>query len=231
MVYKIKDLPLEEKPREKSKIYGFSSLTNAELLAILLRSGTKEKNVLELAIEVLKELDNLKGISNLRISSLANIKGVGEVKAITLLAAIELGKRINNPLVIEKFKIKETKDVYNHYKHYLEKETQEKFLVLFLNNQNEVIAQKTMYIGSSSGSIVEPREVFKEAMLHHATRLIVLHNHPSGHVTPSKEDYNITDKLKQIGELLNISLLDHLIIGNNNYFSFYTYLRKENKNE
>lgn len=227
----LRDLPLEEKPREKAKLYGFDSLTDAELLAILLRTGTKEKNVKDLAIEILKEMEDVKGLQNGKLSKLANIKGVGEVKAITILAALELGKRYHQTKQMDRLKIRETKDVYEAYRHLLEGETQEKLLALFLNVRNEVLAHKMMFVGAATQSIVEPKEIFKEAMLYNANKIIILHNHPSGNPSPSKEDFSLTDQIRQIGQFLHIPLMDHLIIGDQRYFSFYSYLKRSEGSE
>ena len=221
----MKDIPVDELPREKALKYGFSSLSDAELLAILLRTGTKELNVKDLALKILNEMNTLNGLKNSRISKLASIKGVGEVKAITILAALELGKRLNKDKMIKPVKIRETKDVYQLYKDELRNDYQEKFMAIFLNNQNMVLASKILFVGISNQSLIEPKIIFKEAMLYNATRLIVLHNHPSGNPTPSKEDYLVTDQIKNAGLLLNIKLIDHLIIGKDDYFSFYDYIK------
>ena len=219
------DLPKDELPREKALKYGFNSLSDAELLAILLRTGTKQLNVKQLALNILKEMDNLNGLQNSRISKLASIKGVGMVKAITILAALELGKRLNKEDFDKPLKIREKKDVYNAFKSELENESQEKLMAIFLNNQNLVLANKILFIGISNQSLIEPKTIFKEAMLYNATRIIILHNHPSGNSNPSKEDYMITDTIRKAGDLLNIKLIDHLIIGKDEYFSFYDYLK------
>ena len=221
----MKDMPKDELPREKAIKYGFNSLSDAELLAILLRTGTKQLNVKQLALNILKEMDNLNGLQNSRISKLASIKGVGMVKAITILAALELGKRLNKEDFDKPLKIRETKDVYNAFKSELENESQEKLMAIFLNNQNLVLANKILFIGISNQSLIEPKTIFKEAMLYNATRIIILHNHPSGNSNPSKEDYMITDTIRKAGDLLNIKLIDHLIIGKDEYFSFYDYLK------
>ena len=221
----MKDIPKDELPREKALKYGFNVLSDAELLAILLRTGTKDLNVKELALKILKEMNSLNGLQNSRISKLASIKGVGEVKAITILAALELGKRFNKENNYKPLKIRETKDIYYAYKDELENESQEKLMAVFLNNQNQVLASKILFIGISNQSLIEPKIIFKEAMLYNATRIIILHNHPSGNPTPSREDYLITDTIKKAGNLLNIKLIDHLIIGKKDYFSFYDYLK------
>ncbi len=221
----MKDMPIDELPREKALKYGFNSLSDAELLAILLRTGSKKLNVKQLALQILKEMNDLKGIQNSRISKLASIKGVGEVKAITILAALELGRRLNKKEDYKMLKIRETKDVYNAYKDELENESQEKLMAVFLNSQNLVLASKILFVGISNQSLVEPKIIFKEAMLYNATRLIIIHNHPGGNPIPSKEDYLITDQIKNAGLLLNIKLIDHLIIGKDSYFSFYDYIK------
>ena len=170
-------------------------------------------------------MNNLNGLQNSRISKLSSIKGVGKVKAITILAALELGKRFNKESNFKALKIRETKDVYNAYKDELENDAQEKFMAVFLNNQNIVLASKILFVGVSNQSLIEPKIIFKEAMLYNATRLIVIHNHPSGNPSPSKEDYLVTDQIMEAGNLLNIRLIDHLIIGKEKYFSFYDYIK------
>ncbi len=227
MSYLIKDLPKEEKPREKAKKRGIEALSNSELLAILLRCGTKDKSALEVAQDILREMESLKGLKNSKLNSLAKIKGVGEVKAITILSALELGYRLKNEDKKSFIKIRKTDDVYDNFKYLLENSLQEKFLVLFLNNQNLVINYQIMFVGVSNQSLVEPKFIFQEAILNGATRIIVMHNHPSGNPEPSREDYFITDRIKEIGILLDIHLMDHLIIGNDSYFTFFDYLRKE----
>ncbi len=230
MSYKIKDLPTEEKPREKAQKIGIENLTTSELLAILLRTGTKEKNAKELAIDILNQMENLKGIKNSKINQLAKIKGVGQVKAITLLSALELGYRLNFPPYKNKIKIDKSEDVYNEFKNLFYNTTQEKFLTIFLNIRLEVIDYKIMFIGSSNQSIVEPKSVFKEAILYDASKIIIVHNHPSGNPIPSKEDISLTKNFQKIGSLLEIPLIDHLIFGKDTYYSFYEFLRKEKSN-
>ncbi len=219
------DLPKDELPREKALKYGFKSLSDAELLAILLRTGTKDLNVKQLALKILNEMNSLNGLQNSRISKLASIKGVGSVKAITILASLELGKRLNKENDFKPIKIRDTKDVYEAFKEELENESQEKLMAVFLNNQNLVLANKILFVGISNQSLIEPKTIFKEAMLYNASRIIILHNHPSGNPSPSKEDYIVTNQIKDVGDLLNIKLIDHLIIGKDKYFSFYDYLK------
>ena len=217
---KIKELPNEEKPREKAKQYGIQTLSNVELLSILLRTGTKKKNVKELSMEVLEMLGGFEKLEDMRLSSLMKIKGLGEVKGITLLAALELGKRFTKEIPKEKIKIRNAKDVYENYHSFYFKETQEKFMVLFLNTKNEVICNKILFVGTNNQSLVHPRDIFKEAILNNASKILCIHNHPSGNSYPSKEDEKVTMRLKESGELLGIPLLDHVILGDVSYYSF-----------
>ncbi len=216
----MKDLPEEEKPREKAKEKGLESLTTVELIAILLRTGTKELSVKDLSIEILKKYGGLEGFKNLRISNLMSQKGLGEVKAITLLAAIELGRRMKWQKTSFPIKITETKDVYENYHHLFLEETQEKFLVLFLDTKNFVRKEKIIFMGTANQSIVHPRDIFKEAILNNAVKIICIHNHPTGDVTPSEEDKIMTRRLEEVGKIVGIPLLDHVILGERTYYSF-----------
>ena len=216
----MKDLPMEEKPREKAKIYGMENLSTVDLLSILLRTGKKNLSVKDLSISLLDKINGIEGLKTLRLPTLTKISGIGETKAITLLAAIELGKRVKEKELPKTIQIRETKDVYEYYHSYFDGETQEKFYVLFLDNKNRVIAGKTIFLGTSNQSLVHPRDIFKEAILNSALKILCIHNHPSGDVTPSREDEMITKRLEECGTLLGIPLLDHVILGNNSYFSF-----------
>ena len=220
MSYKIKELPEEERPREKAIQFGIENLSVVELLAILLQTGTKNLSVKELSVQLLDKVGGIKGLKDLRLSNLKRIKGIGNAKAITLLAAIELGKRMSFEPDKKKIQIKQTKDVYYYFAYLFRNETQEKFLVLFLDIKNYVLGKKIIFVGTASQSIVHPRDIFKEAVLNNASKIICIHNHPSGDVTPSIEDRNITLKLKEIADLMSIPLLDHVIIGKNSYYSF-----------
>ncbi len=220
MSLKIKELPNEEKPREKAICHGVESLTIPELIAILIKTGTKEESAKDLSVRLYNEIGKTEGLKNLRLASLTRLKGIGTTKAISLMAAIELGRRLNEPIIWENKKIRETKDVYHYYKGYFYNEDQEKFLTLFLNSKNEVLKEKIIFMGTANQSIVHPRDIFKEAILNNAVKIIAIHNHPSGNVEPSKEDIKFTEKLKEAGELLSIPLIDHVIIGKNSYYSF-----------
>ncbi len=217
---KLKEYPKEEKPREKVKEKGIESLSNAELLAILLRTGTKEDSVNDFSVKILKEIGGLEGLKNLRLSKLLKIKGLGEAKAITLLAVVELGKRLELKKRKLFRKIKNTNDVFLEYQDYFYDKKQEEFLVVFLNAKNEIIGEKVIFLGTANQSLVHPRDIFREAILNNAVKIICIHNHPTGDVTPSKEDHMITKRLKETGDIIGISFLDHVIIGKNKYYSF-----------
>ena len=217
-----KNLPNEEKPRERLFLYGSSTLSNEELLMILLKTGTKEISVKELAGEILEKCQNIRNLKNMTYQNLIQIKGIGKVKAIEILALIELSKRIQ-----EKVSLKELLDCTNptniiEYFHelFIDKK-QEEFYVLYLDNKKRYLDKKKLFIGSINTSIAHPREIFKNAYLLSASFIICIHNHPSGDPTPSKEDEIITQKLIEIGKLHAIYLIDHLIIGSNCYYSFY----------
>ena len=220
MSFKIKDLPDEEKPREKAILQGVENLTIPELMAIIIKTGTKEESAKDLGVRLYNEIGCAEGLRNLRLASLTRLKGIGKTKAISLMAAVELGKRINGNNIISLKKIHETKDVYFYYGSSFLFEEQEKLLALFLNSKNEVLKEKIIFMGTANQSIVHPRDIFKEAILNNAIKIIIVHNHPSGNVSPSLEDKKFTQKLKEAGELLSIPLLDHIIIGKNTYFSF-----------
>jgi len=224
MSYLIKDLPDIEKPREKLKRLGADNLSNEELIAIILRTGTFDMSVKDLAINISKEINVLK-YNDLTIANLTQIKGVGEVKAITLLAAIELGRRTMKIKSNNKISITNANIVFELYRYELQGLEQENLIVLFLDTKKQLITSKTMFIGTINKIIVHPREIYHEAIKNCAVFIILIHNHPSGDPTPSKEDIEFTKEIEQVGYLIKIPLIDHIIIGNNKYYSFY-----DNKN-
>ncbi|MED4851161.1 MAG: DNA repair protein RadC [Caldibacillus thermoamylovorans] len=215
----IKDFPKEERPRERFIHHGPSSLSNQELLAIILRTGTKNESVLQLAQRLIKEFQGLRMLMNASLEELTKIKGVGEAKAIQLLAAIELGKRIANMKNEERYVIRSPEDGANYVMEEMRFLTQEHFVCLFLNTKNEVIHKQTIFIGSLNASIVHPRELFKEAFRRSAASMICLHNHPSGNPEPSREDIEVTKRLVECGRILGVDVLDHIIIGDKRYVS------------
>lgn len=216
---KINDLANHQKPRERMLNYGASHLSHAELLAILINTGRKGYSSLDIANELLKSIVNLKELKHLSINDLNKIKGVGLYKALTLKAAFELGERMHSGSVDDKIQINNPKDAADFMMGKMEHLTQEKFIVLFLNSKNVIIKQKTIFIGTLNSSVIHPREIFSEAIKCASNAIVVLHNHPSGDTTPSKEDIRATNRLRKCGEILGIDLLDHIIIGDHTYMS------------
>lgn len=220
MNYKIKDLPIDERPREKLRFKGAKSLSNEELLAIIFHTGTKNYSAKDLAIKLIQEIKEFKNLNNLSYNYLVSLKGIGEAKAITLLATIELGKRLNLKTSELKAKITSASDVYDLLEYEIINLKQEKLFAIFLNTQNEVINFQSIFVGTQNQSITHPREVYYEAIKQNAVKLIVCHNHPSNNLNPSEADIIFTKNLKEVGELVKIPLLDHVILGNTAYFSF-----------
>ena len=218
MSYLIKEMNDDERPRERFKKYGVEVLSNTELLSILMRCGTRSKSVMELSNDLLK-LFNINDFSNINYNVLKDIKGIGEVKAMTLISAIEFGKRVLNKVDLNK-QIRCSNDVYELVKSDLENELQEKLLVIFLNTRKYVIDKKIIFIGTVNSSVVHARDVFREAVKCNAVSLILVHNHPAGSIKPSYQDMEMTNKFISIGKLMDIDVIDHLIIGKNSYYSF-----------
>jgi len=219
-VVKIKELPESERPYEKLVSIGVENLSTDELLAILLKSGYKNISSKGLANIVLRETNGLIGLAEHRYEQLISIKGIGLSKACILLSAIELSKRIEQ----EKFKIKTQKltnatMVYEYYKNKISDKKQEHFYVVYLDNSKKIIDDKLLFIGTINHSVVHPREIYKEAYILSASAIILVHNHPSGNVIPSKEDITLTKHIKDVGLVLGIKVIDHIIIGRNNYYS------------
>lgn len=216
---KIKDMPDEEKPREKMMRRGIKYLSNAELLAILIGTGSKKKDAVALSTEIIKNtVDGVRGLEKLTIDELCMIEGIGPSKASIIKAAIELGNRIDK-YIPERYKIKNPWDVYRYYMsdmRYLQKEV---FKVILLNTKNEIICDVDISVGSLNSSIVHPREVFVEAIKKSANSVILMHNHPSGNPKPSEEDKNISKRLIRSGNIIGIEVLDHIIIGDGIYYS------------
>lgn len=217
----IKEIPLNDRPREKMAANGAATLTDAELLAILLRTGTAEKSAIDIAGELTADgglYKHLAGIT--RLHELTNIKGLGQAKAATVLAALEIGRRIASAKPIEKIHFSCPQDAAEFLMPRLRYAAKEQFVVVLLNGRNKVIGTELVSEGSLSNSIVHPREVFAPALLKHAAAIMVAHNHPSGDPKPSNEDRDITSMLVRSGKVLGVPLLDHLIIGDGTYYSF-----------
>lgn len=209
----------EEKPRERFLQDGPESLSNQELFALLLRTGTKEESVLQMANRLLDAFEELRLLKEASIEELTAIKGIGEAKAIQLLAAVELGRRIHRVNNQERYVIRSPEDGAKYCMEDMRFLTQEHFVCLYLNTKNQVLHKRTIFIGSLNASIVHPREVFKEAFRRSAASIICLHNHPSGDPAPSKEDIEVTKRLVECGKIIGIDLLDHIIIGEHKYVS------------
>lgn len=214
-------LPVDYRPREKMAAYGASVLSDAELIAILLRTGTKEKNVYELANELTEDgglYKHLAGITQL--NELTKVNGLGPAKASTILAALEIGRRLASAKAIEKKCFSCPQDGADFLMPRLRFALKEQFLVVLLNSKNKVIGTEVVSEGSLTGSVVHPREVFQPAILRHAAAIVVAHNHPSGDPHPSKEDRDVTKMLVDAGKTMGIPVLDHIIIGDGTYYSF-----------
>ena len=217
----IKFLSEDDRPREKFLLKGKSALSDSELLAIILGSGNTQESAVELSRRILKSVDNnWQKLSLLSIKDLMKFKGIGEAKAISVAAALEIGRRKASQEIPEKVSIKSSADAYTVFLEHLSDLRTEEFWVIFLNQKNQVIYKSQISKGGITGTIVDVRVLFKIALEHFATSIIVAHNHPTGNLKPSEADLKITKNIKSAGEILNIKLADHLIIGENTFFSF-----------
>ena len=218
----IKDVPQEERPRERLVKYGAKSLSTDDLIAIILKTGVRDYSSKYLAGEILKMVDDVSELKNITLNKLIKINGIGAVKAIELLAALELGRRVYDSKPLDNnLKCNSASKIFKHFKSELSGEAQECFYCLYLNSSKRLIDKKLLFKGTLNKSMIHPREIFKEAYLSSAAYIICMHNHPSGNVIPSSEDINVTKNLIQIGKLQGIPVIDHIIIGENNYYSFY----------
>ncbi len=218
---KIKNLPLEDRPREKLFLRGVEALTDAELVAILLRTGTAERSALDIGKELTADgglYKRLAGVSNL--NELMQIKGMGQAKAATVMAALEIGRRIASARPLDKIRFSSPQEGAAFLMPRLRYAVKEQFIVILLNSKNKVIGTELVSEGTLTNSVVHPREVYLPAILQHAAAICVAHNHPSGDPSPSREDRELTAVLAAAGKTLGIPLLDHLIIGDGAYYSF-----------
>jgi DNA repair protein RadC len=221
MSLKITDWAVEDRPREKLVRKGISSLSDAELLAILINSGTKDKSAVELGRELLSLVNNnLNSLGKLEISDLTKLHGIGLARAVTIAAALELGRRRKLSEADEASQIKCSGDVAEIFRPLLSDLAHEEFWILFLNRSNRVINRIKISQGGISGTVTDVRIIMKKAVECLASGIIVCHNHPSGNINPSESDSKITQKIKEAGNLMDIQLLDHLIISGSDYFSF-----------
>lgn len=223
----IKDIIKSERPRERLLNVGASSLSNEELLSIILKTGTKNISVKDLSRTVLNEIHDITNLRDITYNKLIKIKGIGSVKAIELLASLELGRRVYYTILKDKVKLNNSSLIFNYFKNLFINETQENFYALYLNTKMELISYKLLFKGTINTSVVHPREIFRHAFLESAYSVIVIHNHPSNNTTPSNEDTELTNKLFEIGNIMSIPLLDHIIIGKDNYYSFYENMHKK----
>ena len=218
--YKIKilDMQEEDRPRERLLKKGADSLSDSELLAIILRTGSKQENVLNLCQRILNDY-NFKQLSQINISQLMKIHGIKESKAAQISACFEIARRLESFKEEAKIKINSPEDVYRQIYPKLRELKKELFIELCLDTKNQIIKQETISIGSLNANVVHPREVFKIALAESAAHIILAHNHPSGDPTPSREDIDITKKLVETGNVMGITVLDHVIIGDGRHFS------------
>lgn len=219
--YTIKDLPESERPREKLSKYGVSSLSNAELIAIIIRTGYGDDTAIDLANRILSiDSSGVKFLSYATVEELTTIRGIGNCKAAQIQASIELGKRISRYGGEDKVKIDSPLVLVNLLMEEMRYLKKEYFKIAVLDTKNQIISIENISIGNLNASIVHPREVFNVAIKKSANSIILVHNHPSGDPTPSREDINITHRLVEVGEIVGIKVLDHIIIGDNKYISF-----------
>ncbi|GAB3510145.1 JAB domain-containing protein [Emticicia fontis] len=211
----------EDRPREKLMLKGRAALSDAELIAILIGSGTRELSAVDLSKLILHSVgNNLNELAKLSINDLMKFKGVGDAKAISIAAALELGRRRKESEVLKKTKITSSADAYQAIRPYLLDLSHEQFWVLLLNRANEIIRPFQVSIGGVAGTVADPKIIFKSAIEYLASAIILVHNHPSGNLTPSQADLDLTKRVKEAGRLLDIPILDHLIFGDNGYYSF-----------
>jgi len=218
---KLKTLPKNELPRERLVQLGASSLSNEELLSIIFRTGIKNMSVKEVSNNVLSSVSSVQELANISIEELSNVKGVGMVKAVTLLASLELGKRVYSKGIENNTLLNNTMTVHETFKSLFKSLLQEKFLVIYLNTKKELIGYDILFVGTLDSTSFHPREVLKGAIKKSASAIIVMHNHPSGTVVPSNNDIILTKQLMKACNIVGIPLLDHLITNGNDYYSFF----------
>ncbi|MFP7471782.1 DNA repair protein RadC [Niallia taxi] len=215
----MKDYPEEERPRERFMLKGAESLSNNELIAILIQTGSKEESALDVANRLLHHFNGLRTLKDATLDELKAIKGIRTAKGLQLLAALELGGRVSKLAFNGRYTIRSPEDAAKYMMDEMRFLSQEHFICLYLNTKNIVMHKQTIFIGSLNASIVHPREVYKEAIKRSAASVICLHNHPSGDPSPSREDVEVTRRLAESGKIIGIDLLDHIIIGENKFVS------------
>jgi DNA repair protein RadC len=219
--YSIKQWAKDERPREKLLLSGITALSNAELIAILVQTGNREKTALDLARDVLRlGKDNLTELGKLSVKELVRIKGIGEAKAITISAALELGRRRQAAAILDKTLVSSSSDIGLYLQTKLKDYRHEVFAVLFLNKANKINHFEIISEGGVTGTVADPKVILKKALEENAVHLILCHNHPSGSLKPSRADELLTTKLKEAARLLDMTVLDHIIVSEAGYYSF-----------
>lgn len=217
---KLKEYPKEELPRERLIKYGASNLSNEDLISIILNTGTKNCNVKEVSKEILRKIKGINNLNDLSIRELTSVNGVGEAKAINIIAAIELGKRVSNLVINEKILVNESAKVNKYFSNQIASEKQENLLVILVNNAKRLIGYKKMFVGTDNASLVSIKEILNYAIRERASGIIIMHNHPSGNLNPSNADNELTSNLSKACKLVGIPLLDHIITAGANYYSY-----------
>lgn len=227
MPLKMKQLPKSERPYEKLLMYGPKKLSNAELLAIIIKTGTKEETSVDIANRLLLLSEDINGLSNIPIETFEKIKGIGKVKAIQIKALCEIATRINSPINKINIIIKTPKDVADLFMQEFKNEKLEKLKMILLNTKNEIVKNIEIKTGSINEIQVRPAEVLKEVIKEEVNKFILIHNHPSGDSTPSKADFDFTKRIEECSNLLKLNFLDHIVIGKDNYKSIKSLINKE----
>ena len=212
-------MEVEKRPREKALRYGLESLSDLELVALILQSGNKNRSVFEIASDVLKQSEGLSKLMQMHVNTLMQIQGIREVKALQLLASVELSKRVIKSKVYHA-PILKPEDVIEWFEFEYGVLQQECFIALYLDTKSKLIAHRVLFKGTLNESTVHPREVFKEAFLQNANSVLIAHNHPSGDCTPSQADFEVTYKMVHVAITMGVHLVDHIIVGQNQYYSF-----------
>ena len=218
--FTVRDLPKPERPRERLIKFGSEALSAQELLALIIGRGIPKKSVMNIAQELLAKFGNIRSISQASIEALSGIKGIGLAKAAQIKAAFELGRRQELEPEQKDYDIKNPQSVVKAIRSSIKDKAKEHFKLILLDNRNKIISISTISIGTLNASLVHPREIFKEAIIHNSASVVLAHNHPSGDPEPSEEDIKITERLVESGKILGIEVIDHIVIGKTNFSSF-----------
>ena len=218
----LQKIPNEEKPRERFLKYGKENISTSELIEIILKTGTRKAGIKEISHNIMSSVNNINELKDISINTLMNIEGMSKIKAIELVSAIELGRRVyTDDCYKELVELTNPSAIINYFHSLFKDKKQEYFYVVYLDNQKKYIDKKLLFKGTVNYSLVHPREIFKEAYLMSASYIVCIHNHPSGDASPSNNDIEITKRIKEISNIHGIGFIDHIIVGNNNYYSFY----------